>query len=74
MGDKSNGIMRGAVLQLGDKSICFPHKSNGIMRKKQTRKRLLQCFLLTKTIKRRLLSYPFEVTKYKESILLSGTL
>ncbi len=33
--------MRGIVLQLGDKSICFPHKSNGIMRKKQTRKSIV---------------------------------
>ena len=41
--------MRGIVLKIGD-------KGNGVTYKEQTRKKLLQCFLLTKTIKRRLVS------------------
>ena len=68
-------------LYLGIKamSLCvivsqFEDKSDGATYKEQTRKKLLQCVLLTKTIKRRLLSYPLKVTKYKESILVSGTL
>ena len=68
-------------LYLGIKamSLCvivsqFEDKSDGVTYKEQARKKLLQCVLLTKTTPRRLLSYPLKVTKYKESILVSGTL
>ena len=68
-------------LYLGIKamSLCvivsqFEDESDGVTYKEQTRKKLLQCVLLTKTTKRRLLSHPLEATKYKESILVSGTL
>jgi len=41
--------MRGIISLFGD-------KGDGVTYKEQTRKKLLQCFLLTKTIKRRLVS------------------
>lgn len=41
MRHKNNGIMRGIVLQLGDKSICLHHESNGIMRKKQDKEKVI---------------------------------
>ena len=55
--------MREIISQLGEKSnvLCtivsqFQDKSNGVTYKEQTRKKLLQCVLLTKKIKRRLVS------------------
>lgn len=59
-------------------SLCvivpqFEDKSNGVTYKEQTRKKLLQCVLLTKKIKRRFRPCPFEVPRYKESISLCDT-
>ena len=43
--------MRGAVLQLGDKSICFPHKNNGIMARNRQGKGYYNAFFLPKQSK-----------------------